>query len=72
MQLRRGVLEVLEDTPDDEEKFDLRVTTSSILWREILSQDKSALVANITGGIKCEPNIQSLRRFMNYFEKIND
>ena len=70
LKLRRGVLEVLEGKPEDEEIFDLKVTTSSALWREILFKDRSALVANMTRGIKCEPNIQSLGCFMKYFETI--
>ena len=54
--------------PDEQESFDLTVTTTSEVWRGILTSDKSALKANIMGGLKCDPNILSLKRFMEYFD----
>ena len=67
-QIRKGIVEILKRRPNDQESFDLTVTTTSDVWRGILTNDKSALKANITGGIKCDPSIFGLKRFMEYFD----
>ena len=67
-----GIVEVIEEKPEEGETFDIAVTTSSAVWRDILSKDKSAIATNITGGIKCEPSIIRLGSFMKYFETIVD
>ena len=68
MQIRRGIVEILKEKPEKTEDCDLIVTTTSEIWRRIISNDKSALTANVTGGLQCNPNILSLRRFMQYFD----
>ena len=68
LQIRRGIVEILKKKPHEQEAFDLTVTTTSEVWRGILTKDKSALKANVTGGLKCVPNILSLKRFMEYFD----
>ena len=60
-------MEILKEKPEDDE-FDLTVTTTTEVWRGILSNDKSALTANVTGGLKCNPSILRLRTFMQYFD----
>ena len=59
--------EIIKEKPVDEE-FDLTVTTTSKVWRGILTSDKSAITANVTGGLKCTPSILRLRIFMEYFD----
>ena len=67
LQIRKGIVEVFKEKPLQED-FDLIVTTTSDVWRGILTNEKSALAANVVGGLKCTPNILRLRQFMKYFD----
>ena len=68
LKIRKGIVEILKIKPNEKESFDLTVTTTSDVWRGILTSDKSALGANVTGGLKCNPSILKLRTFMQYFD----
>ena len=67
LQIRRGIVEICKGEVT-EDGYDLVVTTTSDVWRGIMSQEKSALASNVLGGIKCNPSILSLKRFMGYFD----
>ena len=67
LQIRRGIVEICKGQVT-EDVYDLDITTTSDVWRGIMSQEKSALASNLMGGIKCNPNILSLERFMGYFD----
>ena len=67
LHIRRGILEICKG-PVAEDGYDLVITTTSDVWRGIMSQEKSAIASNVMGGIKCNPSILSLKRFMGYFD----
>ena len=67
LQIRRGILEICKGQVT-EDVYDLVITTTSDVWRGIMSQEKSAIASNVMGGIKCNPSILSLKRFMGYFD----
>ena len=67
--MRRGVLELLASMEDDEEtKFDLVVTTTDIVWRQIMAKDKSAAIAIMKRELEVKPSALKLQSFMSYFD----
>ena len=61
LQIRRGILEICKGQ-ETEDVYDLVITTTSDVWRGIMSQEKSAIASNVMGGIKCNPNILTMIR----------
>ena len=70
MQIRKGVSELIQTTEEDcqKEKFDLEVTTTNDIWRQILAKEKNGAAAAFKGEISCKPGIMKLQSFMNYFD----
>ena len=76
VQVRKGVLEVLETNQDEMKqnnqesvpKYLVKVSTTSTVWRDILCKETSAVTANINGYLSCDPGIRQLGRFMEYFD----
>ena len=56
-------MEIEEDT-----KFDLVVTTTDAVWRQILAKDKSAAIAIVKKEIEVIPSAMKLKSFMSYFD----
>ena len=46
----------------------VKVTTTSQVWRDILSKDTTVFVASMKGQLSCEPGIRQLGIFMGYFD----
>ena len=67
--MRRGVLELLPSMEDEgETKFDLVVTTTDAVWRQIMAKDKSAAIAILKKELEVSPSALKLQSFMSYFD----
>ena len=67
--MRRGVLELLPSMEGEEDtKFDLVVTTTDAVWRQIMAKDKSAAIAIVKKEIEVIPSAMKLKSFMSYFD----
>ena len=67
--MRRGVLELLPSMENEEEtKFDLIVTTTDAVWRQIMAKDKSAAIAVLKKELEVHPSAMKLQSFMSYFD----
>ena len=67
--MRRGVLELLPSMEDEgETKFDLVVTTTDAVWRQIMAKDKSAAIAILKKELEVFPSALKLHSFMSYFD----
>ena len=63
--IRNGIID-LNGVYDRKE--DIKVTADSVVWREILSGDRSGLLSAVTSEIIVEPSLTSLRNIMNCFD----
>ena len=67
--MRRGVLELLASMEDEEEtQFDLLVTTTDTVWRQIMAKDKSPAIAIMKRELEVKPSALKLQSFMSYFD----
>ena len=48
--------------------FDVKITTTSTVWRDILCNKTSAITANLKGNFTCDPGIRKFGNFMRYFD----
>lgn len=65
MVIRRGICFLTPTTP---ENTDIKVDTTSKVWRELMAKQRTALAASISGELKVRPSIASLATFMTYFD----
>ena len=52
----------------ENEDFDLEVTTTNKIWRQIIAKDKNGAAAALKSEISCTPGILKLQSFMTYFD----
>ena len=53
---------------EEETKFDLVVTTTDAVWRQIMAKDKSAAIAVLKKELEVHPSAMKLQSFMSYFD----
>ena len=64
MQLRNSVIELRPELPDG---ADMTVTTSSLVWKEVLTSQRNATVAFASGDLQVDRNRLELVRFLFLF-----
>ena len=66
LHLRNGIMDVSKGIP---EKWDLKLVTTSVIWREILAKERSPLNSYTSGDIAIEGGALSFRSFMGCLEQ---
>ncbi len=68
--LRNCVLDIVEG---ESEKYDLKITTTSGTWREIISQERNVVTAYMymTGDIAIDGGLMLMKQFFDYFDQSN-
>lgn len=63
--VRKGVCQLVSSVPESQ---DLLVETTEPVWKDIVSKERQALAASLTGELKVTPGIRHLATFMAYFD----
>ena len=66
LHLRNGILVLLDAEP---EKYDVKLVTTSDVWRDILSKQRSPVTCYATGEIVIEGGIMAFMAFMGCIER---
>ena len=53
---------------EEETQFDLLVTTTDTVWRQIMAKDKSPAIAIMKRELEVKPSALKLQSFMSYFD----
>jgi alkyl sulfatase BDS1-like metallo-beta-lactamase superfamily hydrolase len=59
----------IETMSRSDASYDVIMTTTSVMWRQIMTRESSPLWAYIKGDVKVDGSILTLRRFMSYFNR---
>jgi len=69
--IRKGIAIARED-PKGKVDYDLTVTTTETVWRQIVAKERTAPAAALTGALKVAPGITWLGTFFSYFDLPNE
>ncbi|RMG83132.1 MAG: MBL fold metallo-hydrolase, partial [Bacteroidetes bacterium] len=64
--IRRGVVEI---QPRALENPDLTITTTSMVWKEVVAKIRSPLAAIATGKLKIDGGLSEFKTFMDMFKE---
>ncbi len=68
LKLRRGACWVSASKPRDSEAANVTITTTTKIWRKILTRELNPLWANVTFKLRVSPNIYFLYKFISCFD----
>ena len=66
--IRRGVCVVTKLDGDTDQVVDMTVVTTETVWRDVMSKERTAVAAHLTGELSVDTGITKLGTFFSYFD----